>query len=355
MTLLQYPKEYEIGPVEELTARIRAIKDREGANLTILGHHYQREQIVRLSDIVGDSFILSQKGAQSAAKTIVFCGVRFMAESARVLARPDQIVQHPDFDSGCPMADMADLNQVELAWNVITGLQPGRNIIPVTYMNSNVDLKAFCGRHGGIVCTSSNADRVFDWAYAKGDTILFFPDEHLGRNTANARGMNRNNIEVWDPAKASCYNEYTLSRAELVLWKGYCHVHRNFTADHVRQLRREYPSAFIIVHPECPEEVVALSDAAGSTADIVRRVEKAKPGEVIGIGTESRLVERLAGERRDLTILPLAVSRCGNMSKITLGRLLWTLEHLGEFNVVEVDPETSRDAKLSLDRMLELV
>ncbi len=348
-------KDYAGRSDAELMALIREIKSREGERLTILGHHYQIRPVVELSDFVGDSFKLCRDAADARAKHIVFCGVRFMAESARVLARPDQLVQHPDPTAGCPMADMANRAQVEEAWQALRSVQPGRKMVPVTYMNSNVDLKAFCGRNGGVVCTSSNAAKVLDWAYSKGESVLFFPDEHLGRNTAHQMGMAPEDVAVWDRLGGARQAENpALAQAKLVVWKGFCHVHTYFTVEHIRAARAQYPGVFVMVHPECPREVVAASDAAGSTEAIVWRVREAQAGETVCVGTELNLVSRLAQEYPGVRVVPLAPSVCPNMSKITLPKLLWTLEHLGETDVVEVDSDVAGQAREALCRMLEL-
>lgn len=340
---------------EELVSKILDIRKSLGDNLVILGHHYQNDAIVRLSHLTGDSFKLCRDAANATSRHIVFCGVRFMAESARVLARPEQVVQHPEPSATCPMAEMACLEDVEKAWAILTDLQKGKRIIPVTYMNSNVEIKAFCGRHGGVVCTSSNASRVFDWAYGKGDTILFLPDEHLGRNTANQRGMAREKIAVWDPRRQGSANQLAaLAKADLVVWKGFCHVHTDFSVDQIRQIREQHPGIFVIVHPECPEEVVDAADAAGSTEAIIRRVMGSQPNEAIAIGTEINLVSRLADQYPDRLILPLEASFCPNMAKITTEHLLYALENLGTVDVVEVDPAITLDARRALEQMLTL-
>ncbi|MBN1867460.1 quinolinate synthase NadA [Candidatus Sumerlaeota bacterium] len=349
------PSEYARRADSDLIDAIRKTKDRLGGEAAILGHHYQREAIVDLSDFVGDSFKLCRDAAQAAARHIVFCGVRFMAESARVVARPEQTVQHPDVSAGCPMANMAFIVQVEEIWKVLAERLAGRRIVPVTYMNSSVELKAFCGRSGGVVCTSSNASRVFDWAYSRGDVVFFFPDEHLGRNTGNARGTDPARIRVWDPMQGEAQaGDPSMAGAELILWKGFCHVHTFFTVDHVRRAREAHPDAFVIVHPECTEDVVRAADAAGSTEAIVRAVSEASPGAVIVIGTETHLVSRLANTHPDKTVLPLARSVCPNMQRITLANLLWSLENIGEYNIVEVEEEVARDARVALERMLQL-
>ncbi|HUT22749.1 MAG TPA: quinolinate synthase NadA, partial [Sumerlaeia bacterium] len=270
------PREYLRRPDEELIQAIRAVKAQKGETITILGHHYQDAAIIALSDFIGDSFKLCRDAARASAKYIIFCGVRFMAESARVVARPDQVVQHPEATAGCPMADMADIEQVEEAWKILTAMQGERpqgrrrRIVPVTYMNSDVEIKAFCGRNGGVVCTSSNAARAFEWAWRRGETILFLPDEHLGVNTAVQSGMAPEDVLVWDPARPQQEErDERFATADLVVWKGYCHVHTHFTLDQVQRARAQYPGAHVIVHPECPREVVAAADSNGSTAAIV--------------------------------------------------------------------------------------
>lgn len=357
MTTNEFPTGYLDRTDDDLIAAIQAIKQAQGSDLSILGHHYQLEQIVRLSDFIGDSFKLCRDAAQAEGKYIVFCGVQFMAESARVLARPDQIVQHPEMTAGCPMADMADLKQVETAWDALTSLQKGKKIIPVTYMNSNVDLKAFCGRNGGIVCTSSNASAVFDWAYKRGETILFFPDEHLGVNTAFTRGVTPDKIAVWNPATRAIERQIEdplFKETNLIVWKGFCHVHTHFSPEDVAKARSQHPKAHIIVHPESPRAVVELCDSSGSTEAIVQKVRSAKPGETVIVGTEINIVSRLAHDHPEVKVLPLSISFCPNMAKITLGHLLWTLENMGEVNVVKVDKSVVSDAQKSLQRMLEL-
>jgi quinolinate synthase len=335
---------------------IRKHKDKLGKKLIILGHHYQRESIIGVSDILGDSFALSAKAAsQEDAQFIVFCGVHFMAESARVLAKEHQKVFQPNLDAGCPMADMADIDEVETAWSAIEDtVGPGR-VIPVTYMNSSVELKAFCGRHGGAVCTSSNAGRVFEWALGRDKKILFFPDEHLGRNTANSLGVARNHQLLWDRSKhRGGHGARDIEQARIILWNGFCHVHTYYTVEHMRQMRNAHPDARIVVHPECREEVVAMADAFGSTEFICRFVKDAHPGETILIATEINLTVRLARENPDRTVLPVARSLCPNMYKISPANLLATLDNLGGVNEIILDENVSKQAKLALDKMLEL-
>jgi quinolinate synthase len=335
---------------------IRKHKDRLGKKLVILGHHYQRESIIGVADFLGDSFGLSATAAsQEEAEFIVFCGVHFMAESARVLAKSHQRVFQPNLDAGCPMADMADIDEVESAWNAIEDAIGSGRAIPVTYMNSSVDLKAFCGRNGGAVCTSSNAKQVFEWALGQEKKVLFFPDEHLGRNTANSLGIARENQLLWDRMKPlGGHASEDIERASVILWNGFCHVHTHYTLDHMNEIRKTHPDGKIVVHPECKEEIVALADAVGSTSFICKFVKAAKPGATIMIATEINLTLRLAREYPDRTIVPVSRSLCPNMYKINPANLLSTLNNLGEVNEIILGADVSKLAKLALDKMLEL-
>lgn len=335
---------------------IRQIKDSMGKELLILTHHYQRKEIVELGDFKGDSFGLSQRAAMDEdAGYIVFCGVHFMAESAAILARPEQTVQIPDRRAGCPMADMAESSEVENAWEELVEISGRDTITPVVYMNSDVDLKAFTGRMNGTVCTSSNADAAIKWAFEKSDKILFLPDQHLGRNTASKMGIDPSKIILWEREKPLGGNSIdAISRARLILWDGYCIVHSRFTTEHVNTMRNDYPEAKIIVHPECSQEVVDLSDASGSTGFIVKFVKDAPISTTIVIGTEINMVDRLAHEFPDKTILPLNRSLCTNMFKISPEKLLYTLEHIGEHNVVRIPENLKKDAKKALNKMLAL-
>ncbi len=338
--------------IEEIMAR----KREWGTQLVILGHHYQRESIVRVSDFVGDSYGLSAcTASQRDARYIVFCGVHFMAESARILALPQQRVFHPNLAAGCPMADMAEIDQVELAWETILEVHGEDVFVPITYMNSAADLKAFCGYRGGAVCTSSNAEQAFSWAIGNRKRILFFPDEHLGRNAANSLGIPEEKRIVWDynlPRGGNAIKD--IEHATVILWKGYCHVHTNLTLDHIRDARKRYPGGKIVVHPECREEIVAEADAAGSTDSICKYVENAPARSTILIATEINLVSRLAHEHPDKTIVPVHRSLCHNMYRINAGNLLHTLENLGDVGEILVDPDITRGARMALERMLEL-
>jgi quinolinate synthase len=340
----------------ELIDRIKAIKKEQGERLLILTHHYQRREIVDLGDYKGDSFDLSQKAAANdAAHNIVFCGVHFMAESADILSQPHQTVQIPDDNAGCPMADMADIVNVERAWEELLPIVGPDTIIPIVYMNSDSELKAFCGRNGGLVCTSSNSGSAMEWGFKRGNKILFFPDQHLGRNTGNQMGISADEMIVWDPDKPLGGNtQEKIKAARLILWNGFCHVHTSFRPEHIRDMKEKYPDAKVIVHPECPEEVVALADATGSTSYIVKYVDNSPPGSTILVGTEIHLIERLNAEYSDREVLPLYRSKCPNMFKINLENLLWTLENLGKVNIVEVPEDIKEDAKKALNRMLTL-
>jgi quinolinate synthase len=350
------PDEYRGLREEVLIERIKEKKALLGRRLVFLAHHYQRMEIVELSDFRGDSFGLSKIAAeQKDAEFILFCGVHFMAESADILRQKGQIVLHPNTSAGCPLADMAHISDVLSAWDKITSIC-GNTVVPVTYMNSRASLKAFCGRNGGTVCTSTNAGRVFDWAFKRGEKIFFFPDEHLGRNTALKKGIKRDKIIVWNPEeKLGGNTAEAIRKAEVILWKGYCHVHTRFKPEDVQNARKKYPDAKVVVHPECREEVVALADADGSTEFIVKYTNSQPPGSTVIIGTEVNLIARLAKENPDKTVLELKRSLCPNMFRISLNHVLWTLDNPGYVNVIRVPDEIKRDAKIALQRMLEIV
>jgi quinolinate synthase len=341
---------------EQLVQRIRTIKEALGKELLILTHHYQRREIIDLGDFGGDSFGLSKKAAEdSEARYIVFCGVHFMAESAAILAQPHQTVQIPDYQAGCWMADMADAHDIQRAWDEITSISGEESVVPIVYMNSDALLKAFCGRHGGTVCTSSNADRAMRWAFSVGQKILFFPDQHLGRNVGNQMGLKPEEMIVWDPKKPTGGNApENIAKARLILWAGYCLVHTRFEVQHMVQMREKFPEAKIVVHPECTQEVVALSDACGSTSFIVNYVKKAPPGATIIIGTEINLIDRLALLNPEKRVLELHRSLCPNMFRINLKNLLRSLENIGQINVVTVPEAIKAEALVALDRMLSL-
>lgn len=333
---------------------IRALKAKYGKSVIVLAHHYQRLGVHMCGDVTGDSYALCKAAAnQHDAKHIIFCGVRFMVTSAATLCRPDQIVYHPDRNAGCPMADMANLPQVLRSWIELGEFTDTKKVVPVVYMNSDLDLKSFCGERGGIVCTSSNARKVFDWSFARGQKIFFFPDEHLGRNTANAYGIPRDQIILWDPHKVNGGNTAEqIVNAKVILWKGYCHVHTRYTVPMIEEVRAKYPGIKIVVHPECTEDVVKVADAVGSTNFIQEYVKKMKPGEKVAIGTEVNMTHRLAVQNPDKFITPIVRSLCPNMFKISTRDLRDCLEQLDTWEPVKCDPREMHFAKLALDNML---
>lgn len=352
---LLLPREYLAFDDDELVERINEKRREIGSRMILLAHHYQRNEIVDMADFIGDSFYLARTASlQEGIRYIVFCGVHFMAESADILSSDDQVVLHPDLTAGCPMADMADISEVEEAWDALEAIGE-RDFVPVTYMNSDAELKAFCGRWNGSVCTSSNASAIFDWVLEARKRIFFFPDEHLGRNVSLSKEIPEEEIVVWDPKGDLGGNSPRAVReAKVIIWKGYCHVHTWFKPQHVHDIRRKDPEAKIIVHPECIHEVVSPADAFGSTQYIARYVNESPPGSTIYIGTEIHHVNRLARNNPDKRVFPLARSLCPNMYKVSLNDLLWTLDNLGEVNVVQVPAEVKRDARKALERMLEI-
>jgi quinolinate synthase len=357
MTVILRQKEWSALSDEiALMDGIKALKQALGPELLILTHHYQRREIVALGDYRGDSFGLSQRAAATQeAHFIVFCGVHFMAESAAILAQPHQTVQIPDLKAGCLMADMVDAELVAQAWDQLREIIDGETIVPIVYMNSDASLKAFCGRQGGVVCTSANAHAAMAWGFGQGEKIFFFPDQHLGRNTGNRLGLRPEEMIVWNPDEPTGGNRpEDIRRARLILWDGYCHVHTLFKAEHVLKMKVAFPNAKLVAHPECTEEVVALADACGSTGFIANYVKESPPGSTIIVGTEINLVSRLALEFPDREVLDLHYSLCPNMFKIDLTKLLWTLENLGSVNVVTVPEDLKAEARLALDRMLSL-
>ncbi|WP_299978350.1 quinolinate synthase NadA [Desulfobacula sp.] len=341
---------------KKIIDKIIKIKQGLGNRLIILTHHYQRKEVVDLGDHRGDSFGLSQQAAgDERAQYIIFCGVHFMAESAAILAKDHQTVQIPDMNAGCWMADMADAYLVEKAWNDVAAIVGNDIVTPLAYMNSDAFIKAHCGKNQGAVCTSSNAPKAFKWAFRQREKIFFFPDEHLGRNTGNHLGIPENEMIVWDPEKPLGGNtEQDIKKARVFLWKGYCLVHTRFTIDDMETIRKSFPDAKIVVHPECTQEVVKASDAVGSTSFIVTYVADAPTGSTIIIGTEINLIKRLAMEYPDKQILPLKDSLCPNMYKINLKNLLACLENIGKKNIVKVDETIKKDAFTALENMLSL-
>jgi quinolinate synthase len=361
----EIPGRYRRLTADEVGARIATARARLGARLVILGHHYQRDEIIRWADFRGDSFKLSQQAAaRRDADYIVFCGVHFMAESADILAGDHQRVILPNMAAGCSMADMADEAQVLACWRQLEdtlGRGGGRApVVPVTYMNSSAVLKAFCGERGGIVCTSSNATRVLDWAFARGERVLFFPDEHLGRNTGDKLGVPDDAMVVWDPRRPrSGATVETLRRARLILWRGWCSVHARFTVGQIEQARRRYPDVTVIVHPECRREVVAAADLDGSTELILETITAAPAGGTWAVGTEINMVNRLAAEHPDKRIFCLdpVICPCSTMYRIHPAYLAWVLEALVEGQVVNeivVADGVKAAARVALDRMLAL-
>jgi quinolinate synthase len=350
---------YLLLPDTTLDERIAAARARLGRDVCILGHHYQRDEVVKFADFRGDSLKLSQQAAATDARFVVFCGVHFMAESADILRRGEQQVILPDLNAGCSMADMADIGQVEACWKGLGGLGD-LQVIPITYMNSTAAIKGFTGRHGGAVCTSSNAAAVMRWAFTQGQRILFLPDEHLGRNTAFRMGIPLDQMLVWDPYQPNGgHTAEAVRRARVILWKGYCSVHQRFLPEHVDRVRSERPGIQVIVHPECRFEVVQKADQIGSTEQIARIIENAAPGTAWAVGTEIHLVHRLSRRFPDRHVQSLDpnVCVCTTMFRITPHHLLWVLENLGEGRVVNrisVDEQTRRWAKIALERMLQL-
>jgi quinolinate synthase len=353
---MQLPEEYKALSEEELFVRIAAAKTTLGADLVILGHHYQRQEVIQFADFRGDSLELSRRAAeQKQARYIVFCGVDFMAETAAMLCEPDQTVILPPGEAACPMAGMVTAQEAIQAWEMLTGVW-GEDLLPVTYQNSLAEVKAFCGRHSGAVCTSANAQPLFRWALAEKGHLIFFPDEHLGRNSALAIGIPLEAIALWDPSDPDASLE-AARKAKVVVWKGYCHVHTFFTVEHVQAVRDRYGDITVIVHPECPMEVVQAADQSGSTSFIVRAVEAAPSGAKLAIGTEIHMVARMARENPDKTIVPLARSLCGAMYRTAPAHLCWVLEELVAgrvVNPVRVSPEISHWANLALERMLSV-
>lgn len=347
---------YEEMELQEIN-RIAEIKMKLGDQLIILGHYYQRLPIALLSDHLGDSYGLSAIAARSdRARHIVFCGVDFMAESAEILRRSDQRVYHPNSDAGCPMSDMAEPLAVERAYELVCR-KTSKKVIPVAYMNTSSEVKAFCGRHNGLICTSSNATKAFRWAFDQGDVVFFIPDEHLGTNTANQLGIPVEERALYDPLRDDEGNENRLnSQTRLVLWKGYCHVHTWFSPEQIKEAKAAHPEATVVVHPECPEEVVALADHTGSTAFMHRFIEEAPEGSTTIIGTEINLVEFLRHQYGSgKKILPLSRSFCPNMYKVNLEYLRTTLETVQTDRfLVTVPDEIKEEARIALNRMLDL-
>ncbi len=345
--------------------RIRAAKAALGDDVVVLGHHYQRDEVVRFADFTGDSYKLAKEAARASGQYIVFCGVHFMAESADVLSRPGQQVVLPDLNAGCSMADMAEITQVEDCWEQLVRLgittTEGTGVTPLTYMNSTAAIKAFCGERGGLVCTSSNARGAFDWGFANNEKILFLPDQHLGRNTGFAMGIPLDQMVVWDPFQLQGgVTADRLRRARVILWKGHCSVHQRFLPEHVDKVRASYPGIRVIVHPECRLEVCQKADGIGSTERLIKMVKDAPAGSQFAIGTEIHLVNRLAREvAPDKKVITLDDSGClcTTMFRISPQHLCWALENLVDGHVVnriKVGDDVKHWARVALDRMLEI-
>jgi quinolinate synthase len=346
----------------DLVARALAAKEALGSRVFVLGHHYQRDEVIQFADVTGDSFKLAREAAaRPEAEYIVFCGVHFMAESADILTSDEQKVVLPDLAAGCSMADMARIRQVEDAWAAMEAAGIAADVVPITYMNSSADIKAFCGRNGGAVCTSSNAQTALEWAFQQGSKVLFLPDQHLGRNTAVLQmGMTLDDCAVWDPHRPNGgLTEQQLRDARMILWKGHCSVHGRFSADVVDELRATIPGVQILVHPECTHDVVLKADLIGSTEFIIKAIEAAPAGSAWAIGTELNLVKRLAAQHPDkrIVFLDRTVCYCSTMNRIDLPHFVWAMESLVDgvvVNQIEVDEDTEKWAKVALDRMLAL-
>jgi quinolinate synthase len=365
-------KPYKSLSNDELTARIQAVRKQLGSRLLILGHHYQQDEVIALADHRGDSYGLSQTAADSRdCRYIVFCGVHFMAETADILAnRPQKLAERggerirvilPDMAAGCSMADMAAIDQIEDAWDQLGEVIDTSDVTPVTYINSAASLKAFVGRNGGIVCTSSNAEAALKWAFARTSRVMFFPDQHLGRNTALGMGITLDQMPVWDPYADSLGGNRgeQIERSKVILWKGHCSVHQMFKPEHVWLFREHHPGIKILVHPECPREVFELADESGSTSKIINTVADAPPGTKWAIGTELHLVNRLkqVHPEQEIHFLSPVVCMCATMYRIDLAHLCWSLENLAAgtpVNVIEVDEDTAKWSLVALERMLEV-
>ncbi len=355
------PERYTAATPAELAAMIGTAKDSLGSRLFVLGHHYQRDDVMCWADARGDSFGLSRIAAgQGDAEFVVFCGVHFMAESADVLTADHQQVLLPDLNAGCSMADMADIDQVEEAWEELSRVIDVDALVPITYMNSAAAIKAFVGRHGGAVCTSSNARAVLTWALDRGERVLFFPDQHLGRNTGYQLGYGADDMRVWNPRQAlGGLSDREVKESTFLLWKGHCSVHQRFRPEHVEAFRAEHPDGLVLVHPECAHEVVEVADIVGSTDAIIKAVAAAPAGSVIGVATEIHLVSRLDDQSpdKDVVCLDPLVCPCSTMSRIDPPHLAWILEGLVEGDVrnrIVVDAEAASWAKVALERMLAI-
>lgn len=354
------PDHYKTMSVEEMEKRVREIKGNFGERLFLPCHHYQKDEVVQFADATGDSLQLAQLAAKNEkADYIVFCGVHFMAETADILTNDNQIVILPDMRAGCSMADMADIHQTERTWKVIQEML-GDTVLPLTYVNSTAAIKAFCGRNGGATVTSSNAKKMIEWAFTQKERLLFLPDQHLGRNTASDLGIPLDQMAVWDPKNEIFEYDGDIQNAKVILWKGHCSVHENFTIENIKEIRQSKPDMKIIVHPECPYEVVQASDYNGSTKNIIETIEKAPAGSQWAIGTEMNLVKRIIDQNPDKEIMSLNpyMCPCLTMNRIDLPHLLWALEAIEKkepLNQIVVDNQTAKDAIAALEKMLEYV
>lgn len=352
------PDSYKNLSTQEMEERVLAVKQKLGKHLFIPAHHYQKDEVVKFSDATGDSLQLAQLCEQNKdAEIIVFCGVHFMAETADILTNDQQKVLLPDMRAGCSLADMANIQQTENCWETLQETF-GDTIIPLTYVNSTAAIKAFVGRHGGATVTSSNANKMIDWALTRKERILFLPDQHLGRNVSFDLGIPLEEMAVWNPITNSFEYEGDIQDVKIILWKGHCSVHENFTVDNINQVRKNMPGVNVLVHPECPYEAVAASDYAGSTSYIIKKIEEAPAGSKWAIGTEMNLVKRLMDQHPDKEIVSLNphLCPCMTMNRIDLPHLLWSLESIESkeyIHEIKVDDETAKDAILALNRMLE--
>lgn len=357
-TTITIPEHYKNLSVEEMEKRVLAVKEKLGKRLFIPAHHYQKDEVVKFADVTGDSLQLAQLCEQNKeAEVIVFCGVHFMAETADMLTKDAQKVLLPDMRAGCSLADMANIQQTERCWEVLMDTF-GDTMIPLTYVNSTAAIKAFVGRRGGATVTSSNAKNMIEWALTQKERILFLPDQHLGRNVSFELGIPLEKMAVWNPITHAFEFDGDIQDAQIILWKGHCSVHENFTVEHVKQIREDMPTAHVLVHPECPFETVAASDYAGSTSYIIKTIEEAPAGSKWAIGTEMNLVQRLIHEHPDKEIVSLNphLCPCMTMNRIDLPHLLWSLESIETekyIHEIKVDEKTTNDAILALNRMLE--
>ena len=352
------PEKYREMKEEQLIEIVRSVKEKLGKKLFIPGHHYQKDEVIQFADVTGDSLKLAQLSEQNTdAEHIVFCGVHFMAETADILTEENQKVYLPDMRAGCSMADMADIYQTERAWEKLVELF-GETILPLTYVNSTAAIKSFVGEHDGATVTSSNAEKMVSWAFEQKERLLFLPDQHLGRNTAYNLGIGLDEMAVWNPIIDQLEFDGPLEKVKVILWKGHCSVHENFTLKNVENVRENHPNMNIIVHPECSREIVAVSDYAGSTNYIIETIENSEPGSEWAIGTEMNLVNRIIKQHPDKHIISLNpfMCPCLTMNRIDLPHLAWCLEEIVEgkdHNIIKVDEKVAHYAKLALDRMLE--